>query len=133
VQIRLSTLGRVRCDLDNQELTDLPGQRLRCALLLYLAVERKAPRETIQNLFWPERDDVKGRGALKQTVFELRRLLGDNSIETRGDDLQVHADLATDLEDFRRAVESKEWETALALYAGIAGAFLQLQTVRVLD
>jgi hypothetical protein len=37
----------------------------------------------MQNLFWSEQDDERGRGALKQTVFELRRRLGANCIETR--------------------------------------------------
>jgi DNA-binding SARP family transcriptional activator len=117
VQIRLTTLGRVRCELDDRDLAELPGQRLRCALLIYLAVERKVARETVQNLLWSDRIE-SGRGALKQTVFELRRTLGDGCIESRGDELHVHANVSTDLQDFVDAVESKNWQAALEYYGG---------------
>jgi DNA-binding SARP family transcriptional activator len=121
-QVRLSTLGGVRCFLDEQELVDLPNQRIRCALLVYLAVEREVKREAIQNLFWSDRDEEKGRAALKQTIYELRRLLGDDCIDSQGDRLKVAGHVTTDLNEFQRAADAKEWAFVLSLYHG---AFLQ--------
>jgi DNA-binding SARP family transcriptional activator len=55
VRIRLTTLGHVRCHLDDRELTELHDRPFWGAVLLYLAIERKASRETIQDVLW---DDV---------------------------------------------------------------------------
>jgi TolB-like protein/DNA-binding SARP family transcriptional activator/Tfp pilus assembly protein PilF len=122
VRIKLTTLGRVRCDLDDHNVTDLPAQRIRCALFIYLAVERKSSRETIQNLFWSNRNDERGRGTLKWTVYSLRRRLGEDCIESLGEELRVASSVTTDLRDFEDRVQAKDWEAALSLYTG---CFLQ--------
>ncbi len=51
MHIRLATFGRIRCLLGADELVDLPHQGTRCALLVYLAIEREATRESLYNLF----------------------------------------------------------------------------------
>jgi DNA-binding SARP family transcriptional activator len=115
--IRICTLGRVRGLIDNRELTELPGQRLRCALLLHLAVEREATRKALCDLLWPDRDEERARRALTQMLHELRRTLGD-WVESRSDVLRVGRDLESDAIDFTSAAQEGALERALELYRG---------------
>src|SRR5262245_59727473 len=116
--VRVVTLGGVRCYLEGRELADLPNQRLRCSLLIYLAVERESTREAVQNIFWSDRDDEKGKAALKHTVYELRRLFGEDCIESQGDRLKIADHIGTDLHDFRQAAQANNWSLALEQYRG---------------
>jgi stage V sporulation protein K len=115
--IRICTLGRVRGLIDNREMTELPGQRLRCALLLHLAVERESSRKALCDLLWPDRDEEKARRALTQMLHELRRTLGD-WVEARSDVLRVGPDLESDAIEFTTAAEQGALERALDLYRG---------------
>ena len=115
--IRICTLGRVRGLVDDQELTELPSQRLRCALLLHLAVERESSRKALCDLLWPDRDEEKARRALTQMLHELRRTFGD-WVETRADTLRVGTDLESDAVEFANAAEQGALERALQLYRG---------------
>ncbi|MEI6044640.1 MAG: hypothetical protein WCS37_09820, partial [Chloroflexota bacterium] len=46
------------------------------ALLVYLAVERGLqPREKLTDLFWPESDEIRGRGSLRRALSQLRQSL----------------------------------------------------------
>jgi stage V sporulation protein K len=118
VTIRICTLGRVRGLIDDKELKDLPGQRLRCALLLHLAVERESTREALCNLFWQDRDEEKARRALTQMLYELRRTFGEDWVEARSDLLRVGKSIETDALEFARAAEQGALEHALELYRG---------------
>jgi DNA-binding SARP family transcriptional activator len=117
-RVRITTLGDVRCYQHDREVVDLPTQRVRCALLIYLAIEREAKRDAVQNIFWSDRDDEKGKAALKQTLYELRRVLGENCIESKGDRLKLADHVTTDLADLRHAIEAEEWNAALAVFQG---------------
>jgi len=125
-RITLLTLGTVRCRTAEAELTELPAQRLRCAVLLYLAVEREVTREVAAALFWPERSDERGRHGLSQKIYELRQLLGEDWLSTQADRLRVSADLDIDVHQFEAAVAAEAWEQALDIYRGdfAAGFFV---------
>jgi DNA-binding SARP family transcriptional activator len=118
MSINLITFGRTRCLLGGDELIDLPHQRSRCALLVYLAIEREATRESLYNVFWSDRDDEKARGALKQSLYELRRQLGADWIDPRPDPLTISSLVRTDAADFEAAVEAGDLASALGLYRG---------------
>src|SRR5687767_13581823 len=60
---RLITLSELRCFHGDVE-TDLPKQKLRFALLVYLAMERNATRDKVMALLWPEVDQERARGRL---------------------------------------------------------------------
>ena len=59
VNIRIQTLGDIRVSADDTKLPEVPAQRLRCAFLIILAVQREITREAIATLLWPERADDK--------------------------------------------------------------------------
>ncbi|MBI4545312.1 MAG: hypothetical protein HY703_08965 [Gemmatimonadetes bacterium] len=126
MSIRLATLGGLKIFSGDEELSSLPAQKLRGAILVYLAVEREAMRDSLLALLWPERDDDRARHALNQNIYELRRTLGEECIEVRGDRLRVSDEIQADAPAFARAVEAGETEAALALYGGpfLSGVYL---------
>jgi DNA-binding SARP family transcriptional activator len=87
-----------------------------------LAVEREAVREKAANLLWSDLGDRKARHALNQTVFELRKMLGEDWVQTKGNELQVAPSVQVDLLVFNEAVERADFRVALEVYRG---AFLQ--------
>ena len=115
--IRLVGLGGLRCYVDGVQ-TDSSAQKLRLALLTYLAVERHAPRESLAALFWPERDEERARHALAQTIYELRRSFGEGWLKPQPDPLEATDSLTIDALEFERHIERGDLEQAFALYDG---------------
>jgi DNA-binding SARP family transcriptional activator/cytochrome c-type biogenesis protein CcmH/NrfG len=116
-RVRIRTLGTIRIDVDEQSLPDLPSQPVRCALLLHLAVEGEATRDTLTALLWPERDTERARHSLSQTLYELRRQLGARWVESAGEILRVR-DVGVDAVDFSALAAAGSDGAALALYEG---------------
>ncbi len=75
---------------------------------------------------WPERAPERARHALSQTLYELRRVLGEGWLESQGDRLRVTDAIRVDANEFQRAAEAGELDAALALYGGefLAGSHL---------
>jgi hypothetical protein len=76
---------------DGRRVASVLAQPKRLALLTYLALA-PAPvsRTTVVATFWPDGDEARGRNALSQALFHLRRALGDNVVESlEGDRLWV--------------------------------------------
>ena len=87
--IELSLLGpHVLRGSDGREITSLPAQPKRFALLAYLALGSGGyrRRDTLAAMFWPDLDQFAARRALRNTLYHLREALGDDVIITRGDD-----------------------------------------------
>src|SRR5215212_10529857 len=89
--IELRTLGVL--DLrggDGQEFRAVLQQPKRLALLVYLAVASRTRRfhrrDALLALFWPELDTDHARAALRRSLYFLRRSLGDDVVEGRGDE-----------------------------------------------
>ena len=115
--IRLVGLGGLRCYVDGVQ-TDSSAQKLRLAILTYLAVERHAPRESLAALFWPERDEERARHALAQTIYELRRSFGEGWLKPQPDPLEATDRLTIDVLEFEQHIERGDLEQAFALYNG---------------
>lgn len=71
--IRLHTLGACRIQLGEAVLG--PEAERLFAVLLYLVTERGRPtaRRALQELLWPEADDVHARHNLRQAIYKLRQ------------------------------------------------------------
>jgi DNA-binding SARP family transcriptional activator len=88
--IELRLLGSL--SLTNSAREELPSvlrQPKRLALLAYLAAATPRGfhrRDTLLALFWPERDAEHARAALSDSLYALRRALGDGVILRRGDE-----------------------------------------------
>lgn len=116
--IQLLTLGRLAVLVDGVERRSFLAQPIRTAVLLYLAFERETTRESTMAVFWPDRAPDAARHALSQTLHKLRRVLGYEWIEARGESLRVAPWVMVDAGDFERAVERGETASALELYEG---------------
>jgi len=108
---------------DGAQVLSVLAQPKRAALLCYLALARPYGyhrRDTLLALFWPERDEERARAALRQSLYFLRRSLGDEVVLTRGDE-EIGLDpelLVCDVREFERRLEAAEEEAALGLYRG---------------
>jgi DNA-binding SARP family transcriptional activator len=122
--IELRTLGTLDVQAsDGRDVRRLATQPKRLALFVYLALagsSRFHRRDSVVALFWPELDQAHARGALRQALSFLRRVLGDDVIVARGEEeIGVAAELvSSDAQRFEQAHHAGRHEEALALYRG---------------
>lgn len=116
--LRVETLGGLTVYRDHSELTSLPGKPLRAAMLVYLAVERAASRETICAMLWPESPPERARHALSQMLFELRRELGTDWVDSTGDGLAMTDFVEVDVHPLLEAASEERFEDVIDSYGG---------------
>ncbi len=77
-------------------------------------------RDTLIGLFWSELDQERARSAVRQSLYRIRRFLGENVVVTRGDDeVALEQEVFwSDVEAFEEALGFGNHETALELYRG---------------
>lgn len=97
--LRIETLGRLRVFRDGAEVAAIPAQRVRCALLIFVAVEADVPRDRIVEMFWPGREPARARRSLSTMLYELRRDLGEDWVDARGDRLVATRHLWSDVRE----------------------------------
>ena len=117
MSLRLETLGGLRVLLHDAEQPALTRQYLRCGLLVFLALERRAPRERILSLLWPERAPDKGRHALSQMLYELRQRLDGDWVTLEGEYVTIAPEVTCDALEYRDAVAAGVDDTS-RLYRG---------------
>ena len=119
----LFTLGRVRL-VAKDGTESLPGgmHPKRVALLAYLALaasENPARRDALLALFWPELGEEDARPALRQSLYYIRRLVGEDIFRASGDELSLReGSLRCDAAEFERLVREECFTDALSLYRG---------------
>jgi adenylate cyclase len=87
----LSLLGRF--ELTGADgLVDLPNKKL-AGLLTYLACTAPQPqsRDSLSALLWGSRFDAQARLNLRQALFRLRKVLGQDALETDGEIVSLNA------------------------------------------
>jgi DNA-binding SARP family transcriptional activator len=122
--IRLRTLGPVALDGARGPKADaITRGPKRLALLVYLAIDPPRGfkrRDALAALFWPELDQQRARHALRNTLLELRKALGDGALCSRGSEevgLSAEA-LWCDAVAFDERLAARQRKEALALYRG---------------
>ncbi len=78
--VRLQLLGGIRAQEGDRDLPWIPGQPVRSAVLLYLCIEAGATRDQLARIFWPDEELERARHSLSQTLYLLRRALGEGFI-----------------------------------------------------
>lgn len=122
--ISFHVLGTLRVrDADGTGLTSLLTGPKRIALLTYLALATPRGfhrRDTLLALFWPELDQKHARASLRNLLYQIRRSVGSDVIEGRGDDEIGLAEgaLWCDALAFEEALEAGRLSDALELYRG---------------
>ena len=118
VAIELTTFGGLHVVGDTGGLDRRLAQHSRMALFVYMAVERRVSRESVTALFWPESDAENARHALRQSLYHLRKAIGDDWIDARAHELAVRDNVHTDSLAFTDALQFGDLETAVRLYRG---------------
>lgn len=74
----MTFLGCFQATLEDRPLTAFRSARVQ-ALLVYLAMENEQPhaRDMLAALFWPEEPEAVAKKNLRQSLYQLRRVLGD--------------------------------------------------------
>ena len=120
MSVRLSLLGGARIEIDGSVVRGRAAQRRRVALLalLALAPRRALTRERVIAHLWPEYPTDSARRLLSESLYVIRRDLGEAIVKSFGEELVLDPAVTCDADDFRRAAEAGDAGSALALYHG---------------
>jgi DNA-binding SARP family transcriptional activator len=122
--VRLRVLGGIEVLGDGgSSVREMRARPKALALLAFLALQsRHGPctRETIMVHFWPDSTMETARHALRQALYELRRLLGPDLIEPQGQhEVALNpACFSADVLDLLDALEDGRIDDAIRLYRG---------------
>jgi predicted ATPase/DNA-binding SARP family transcriptional activator len=106
-QLVLYLFGTPRLERDGTRLEI--HRRKVMALLIYLAVTGKSHlRDSLATMFWPDHDQGSARAALRRTLSELQKTLGEKLIRVEQDSLRLErtTDLWSDIDEFRSRLEA---------------------------
>jgi DNA-binding SARP family transcriptional activator len=118
---RLRLFGGATLEGPDGPLAGRVSQRRQLALLAFLSLraDRPTPRDRLLALFWPESDTERARHNLADSVYLIRRALGEECLLSMGDDLLLSPDhVRCDVVEFEGLLERGEPEEAVELYAG---------------
>lgn len=117
-RLSLHTLGEAGLFAEGTPVPVLgPGKPF--ALLVYLAVSpgRRASREFLLDLLWADLDPDRARRALRQALFHLRRLLGEETLAGT-EELTLSSTIEVDRDAFLRDLDLGLLEEAAQHYVG---------------
>jgi DNA-binding SARP family transcriptional activator len=117
----LKLFGGVALTGEDGPVTGPASQRRRLALLSLLAAAPDAgvSREKLIGYLWPDTSSEQARRFLADSVYAIRRTLGQESILARGDNLVLNPGvIRSDLAEFRQALGRGDRNAAVALYQG---------------
>ncbi len=117
----LRLLGGASLSDDMGPVVGQAAQKRRVGLLALLALAPNASisRDKVIAYLWPESTMAEARHLLSVALHALRQTLGDDVIQSAGDDLRLNASiLRSDIAEFEQKLRSGDVEGAVALYAG---------------
>jgi DNA-binding SARP family transcriptional activator/TolB-like protein len=122
-------LGGASVERDADPLTGPATQRHRLALLALLATSHPGglTRDKLLAYLWPTRADESARNLLNQSVYVLRKALGEDAILSVGEELRLDPRaVRVDVLEFEEALADGDPERAVELYRGpfLDGFFL---------
>lgn len=117
----LQLFGGAVLDSEDGAVTGPAAQRRRLALLTILALARGRPvgRERLIGLLWPEHPDAAARRLLSESLYVLRKRLGEGVFATGSDDVLLRLDaIRCDVVEFEEALGDGNLRAAARLYRG---------------
>jgi DNA-binding SARP family transcriptional activator len=117
----LKVLGGAALERGGVPVTGRAVHRRRLALLALLASARgrMVRRERLIGYLWPDHPGDAARHLLSESLYILRKAVGEDTFVTAGDELTLDpAVVRSDLADFLAAVEGDDPEAAVAAYGG---------------
>jgi DNA-binding SARP family transcriptional activator/tetratricopeptide (TPR) repeat protein len=125
--LSLTFLGSFQTTLDDEPITAFRSAKVQ-GLLVYLALAKQQPhaREVLATLFWPNESDAVAKKNLRQSLYQLRQVLGETASEegsyllaTRSTvQFNADSDYSLDVTDFLNCLENDQLEKAATLYHG---------------
>jgi DNA-binding SARP family transcriptional activator len=119
--LRVRMFGGLTVERDGVPVSEIAEQHKALAILALVAAadERGVSRDRLAAYIWPDSDAERARGALSQTIYTLRKQLGEPELFAGTRTLRLNAALiGSDLRDFNRALDRNDRQGAVALYAG---------------
>ena len=126
-RLSLKFLGAFQTTLDGQPITAFRSNKVQ-GLLAYLALtsSQAHPREALAALFWPDEPDAVARQNLRQSLYQLRQVLGEAVppanplllVSRASVQFNPASDHALDVKTFLTHLESDQLEQAASLYHG---------------
>ncbi|MFQ5421357.1 MAG: BTAD domain-containing putative transcriptional regulator, partial [Anaerolineae bacterium] len=120
-------LGTFQVKLDGKPITRFRSANVQ-GLLVYLAMQpqRPFPRDVLATLFWPDEPDRVARTNLRQTLYQLRKVLQDSDKRERPFLLVTRqtaqfnpaGNTTLDVRHFVQALAAQDVETAVSRYHG---------------
>ena len=116
---RLKLLGGLGLE-GPKKLSGRVTQRRQLAVLALLAVhEAPLSRDKLISFLWPESRTDRARHLLSDSVYVIRKELGENAIVASPEGVSLNsAVVGSDLADFRSAITNGSYEDALKIYGG---------------
>ncbi|HEX6052998.1 MAG TPA: AAA family ATPase, partial [Gemmatimonadaceae bacterium] len=102
---------------DDSVIFDL-GKPLALVTYLACAPDRSAPREHLIDLLWGGVEPDAGKHALRQTLWYIRKRLGDRQLIVGGDVLSIVGPLDSDRDALLAAAERGDSEAVVRTFAG---------------
>lgn len=127
VHLSLTFLGSFQAALAGKQITAFRSAKVQ-GLLVYLALANQQPhaRDVLATLFWPDEPDAVAKKNLRQSLYQLRQVLGDTDSQAASyllvtrSTVQFNAasDHAVDVTAFMAYLENDQLEQAVTLYRG---------------
>jgi len=117
----LKLLGCAALERDGTPVSGRAVHRRRMALLSVLASARgrMVGRERLIGYLWPDSPTDAARHLLSESLYILRKTLGDDALVAAGDEISLDPSVVgSDLDQFHAALDADQPERAVALYAG---------------
>lgn len=117
----LKLLGGAALECDGRPVTGRAAHKRRIAVLALLAAARGRAlgREKLVGHLWPEHPGDAARHLLSESLYVLRKELGDAAFVAAGDEIALDpAVVGSDFAGFEEALERGAWVEAAKLYHG---------------
>ncbi|UCF21352.1 MAG: tetratricopeptide repeat protein [Gemmatimonadota bacterium] len=117
----LRLLGGLTLEGPSGPVSGRVAQRRRLALLALLGVagEKGVSRDKLVGYLWPESDEASARHLLSDTLYVLRKGLGEDAIVASGEFLRLSPEVVEcDVRGLEKALAKRELERAIGLYGG---------------
>lgn len=121
IVLALKLFGAPRVERTDGLVTGRAAQGRRLALLAFLALTRArlGTRDKVIALLWPETPSDRARQRLSDDLYILRSALGEDVVQTLGDELALNPGAITsDVGAFERLLDEGRPDQAVQLFAG---------------